>query len=133
MVVYIKHTDKGNSNIIGISLTALAVWIGVVGVATFKAIKYYLFDPTKSMAYLPLDNDIKTKVQAAVEVIGGRAGKAGASAINYTLTNVISAGSKISSHLGIIIPIFAITVVGWLMSVVGLSKKYEEKVAEQSK
>ena len=127
MVVYIKHTDKGNSNIIGISLTALAVWIGVVGVATFKAIKYSLFDPTKSMAYLPLDNDIKTKVQAAVEVIGGRVGKAGGSATTYILTNIISVGSKISKHVYTIIPIAIISLIAWIISVLGLSNKYEEK------
>lgn len=130
LVVYIKHTDKGNSNIMGISLTALAVWIGVVGVAAFKAIKYSLFDPTKSMAYLPLDNDIKTKGQAAVEVIGGRVGKAGGSATTYILTNIISVGSKISKHVYTIIPIAIISLIAWIISVLGLSNKYEEKMLE---
>lgn len=38
------------------------------------------------MAYLPLDPDERNKGQAAVEIIGGRAGKAGASAIQQVMT-----------------------------------------------
>ena len=128
LVVYIKHTGNGNSDFMGISLTALAVWIGVVGVAAFKAIKYSLFDPTKSMAYLPLDDATKTKGQAAVEVIGGRAGKAGGSATTYVLTNIVSVGSKISKHVYTIVPIAVISLVAWIISVLKLSDKYESKI-----
>ena len=131
--VLIVYGKMGGTYLFGMSVPFLAIWVGLFVDALVKSVKYCLFDSTKSMAYIPLDEDTRVKGQAAVEVIGGRAGKAGASAINYTLTNVISAGSKISAHLGIIIPIFAVTVVGWLMSVVGLSKKYEEKLAEQNK
>ena len=74
--------------------------------------------------------DEKTKGQAAVEVIGGRAGKAGASSINYVLTNVVAVGSKISAHLYTIIPIFAVTVIGWIMAVFGLNKQYTAKIAK---
>ena len=131
--VLIVYGKMGGTYLFGMSVPFLAIWVGLFVDALVKSVKYCLFDSTKSMAYIPLDEDTRVKGQAAVEVIGGRAGKAGASAINYTLTNVISAGSKISAHLGIIIPIFAVTVVGWLMSVVGLSKKYEKKLAEQNK
>ncbi|MDR1627500.1 MAG: NTP/NDP exchange transporter [Oscillospiraceae bacterium] len=127
------YGKMGKTYLFGVSIPILAIWVGLFVDALAKSIKYCLFDSTKSMAYIPLDTDTRVKGQATVEVIGGRAGKAGASTISYILTNIISAGSKISSHLGIIIPMFAITVIGWLMSVVKLSKKYEEKIAEQSK
>ena len=91
-----------------------------------------MFDSSKNLAYRPLDEDTKTKGQAAVEVIGGRAGKAGASTINYILTNVIAVGSKISAHIYTIVPLFAVSVIGWIMAVLGLSKQYEAKVAEQA-
>lgn len=131
--VLMVYGKMGGTSLFGISVPFLAIWVGLFVDALIKSVKYCLFDSTKSMAYIPLDPDTRVKGQAAVEVIGGRAGKAGASAINYILTNIIAVGSKISAHLGIIIPMFAITVVGWLMSVTGLSKKYEEKIAQQNK
>mgnify|MGYP001098622558 FL=1 len=85
------------------------------------------------MAYIPLDEDTRVKGQAAVEVIGGRAGKAGASAIVWTLTNVVSAGSGILKHLFTIIPLFFAILITWIASVCKLSKKYEEKVEERAK
>ena len=84
------------------------------------------------MAYLPLDEDTRTKGQAAVEVIGGRAGKAGASAVGMFLTSVVSAGSVLTDHLATIAVLFTTTVVVWIGSVFNLSKKYEAKVAENS-
>ena len=110
----------------------MAIWVGLIVDALVKSIKYCLFDSTKNMAYRPLDDDTKTKGQAAVEVIGGRAGKAGASTIIYVLTNIVSVGSRVSAHLYTVVPIFAVTVVGWIASVCGLSKRYEAKVAEQA-
>lgn len=129
LIIYGKN---GGTQLFGVSVPLMAIWVGLFVDAIVKSIKYCLFDSSKNMAYRPLDEDTKTKGQAAVEVIGGRAGKAGASTINYILTNVVAVGSKISAHLYTIAPIFILTVVGWVMAVTGLSKKYEAKVAEQS-
>ncbi len=129
VIIYGKN---GGTELFGMSVPLLAVWVGLFVDALVKSVKYCLFDSTKNMAYRPLDKDTKTKGQAAVEVIGGRAGKAGASTINYVLTNVIAVGSKISAHIYTIIPLFVITVVSWIMAVGGLGKKYEAKLAEQT-
>lgn len=129
VMAYLK---VGGTMLFGLSLPMLAVWIGLLIDATSKSIKYCLFDQTKSMSYIPLDPDTKIKGQAAVEVIGGRAGKAGASAIVYTLTNIISSGSGILQHLFTIIPLFLVTLGAWVASVFNLSKRYEEKVAERA-
>ena len=118
--------------IFGINFVVLAVWFGLAQDALSKSVKYCLFDATKNMAYLPLDEDTRTKGQAAVEVIGGRAGKAGASLIQTFLISVISAGSQLTDHLVAITAILGITAAGWIGSVFNLSNKYEAKVAENS-
>ncbi len=130
--VIVLYHRSGVNEFMGLNLLMLAVWFGLIQDALSKSVKYCLFDATKNMAYLPLDAETKTKGQAAVEVIGGRAGKAGASAIQTILINVVAAGSKLTSHVGTIAAVFALTAIGWIASVFNLSKKYEAKVAENA-
>ncbi len=117
--------------IFGVEFALIAAYFGIAVDAICKGIKYCMFDATKNMAYLPLDEETKTKGQAAVEVIGGRIGKSGASAMQVFLINVLSAGSKLLEHVPVVAGLFAITAVSWVASVCNLSKKYEAKVAEQ--
>lgn len=118
--------------IFGINFVVLAVWFGLIQDALSRSVKYCLFDATKNMAYLPLDNETRTKGQAAVEVIGGRAGKGGASLIQAILTGFIATGSTLIAHIIVIAIIFAFTGLSWICSVFKLSKKYEAKVAEKT-
>ena len=130
-VIVLYHRNVAPT-FLGINLVMAAVWFGLVQDALSKSVKYCLFDSTKNMAYLPLDADTKTKGQAAVEVIGGRAGKAGASAIQTILINVVAAGSKLTSHVGTIAVVFALTAIGWIASVFKLNKKYTAKIEENA-
>lgn len=117
-----------SSQFLGMNVLWLAVIFGIAVDALSKSVKFSLFDTTKSMAYLPLDDDTKTKGQAAVEVIGGRLGKAGAASVQYVLMSVIDIGSKLSSHLLFVVPVFLATVIGWIASVFKLSGKYEKAI-----
>lgn len=115
--------------IFGMSAILLAIWIGIIQDALVKSVKYSLFDTTKSMAYIPLDEDTKTKGQAAVEVIGGRAGKAGASLIQQIMFGFVPG---IMNHVVTIVGIFAVTVIAWIFSVFKLSPKYEKAVEDMN-
>lgn len=123
-------------SIFGISSVVISAWFGIVYDAFVKSIKYSLFDTTKSMLYIPLDEDTKTKGQAAVELLGGRAGKAGSSAIQQvmfsfprTLNTVTGTVGGVLAYSPIIISVFFVTVGTWIFSVLKLNKKYEQKIS----
>ena len=105
LVLYGKFVSP---SIFGINVVWLAVWFGLIQDALSKSVKHCLFDSTKNMAYVPLDDETKTKGQAAVEVIGGRLGKAGSSAVGIVLTSLIKAGSAVTDHVVTIFVFFAV-------------------------
>jgi AAA family ATP:ADP antiporter len=69
----------------GTTPLAAAVLFGTVQNVLSKAAKYSLFDPTKEMAYIPLDPESKVKGKAAIDVVGARLGKAGGSLLQQLL------------------------------------------------
>lgn len=108
---------------------AAASFLGAGIVIVSKGIKYGLFDTTKEMAYIPLDDELKTKGKAAVDVIGGRAGKAGGAFVQSNL-QMIFAATAISigvNPVSITAPyafvVFLVICLLWLFAVKGLSKK----------
>lgn len=107
---------------LGVSSTYLAVIVGAIQNIFTKGTKYALFDPTKEMAYIPLDKELKTKGKAAVDVIGGRLGKA---AGGYTLAFllVITAGDAMTVAPYLAFVVMAILLV-WLFCVAALNKRY---------
>lgn len=117
------------------SPVAAACFLGAGIVIVSKGIKYGLFDPTKEMAYIPLDDELKTKGKAAVDVIGGRAGKAGGAFVQSNLQMILAAtvASSGANVVSVTAPyafvVFAVVCVLWLFAVKGLSKKVAAAVA----
>ena len=99
-----------------------AVSVGSLQNILSKGTKYAFFDASKEIAYIPLDEALKSKGKAAADVIGGRLGKSGGALITWLLllapnTNLI----KITPVLAII---FGLIMLVWFVSVNLLAKEF---------
>ncbi len=106
----------------------LAVVFGTAQNVMSKSSKYSLFDPTKEMAYIPLDQESKVKGKAAIDVVGARLGKSGGSLVQQGL--IIACGS-----LGAITPYVAgilfLIIFAWIYSANSLSRRFAKLNAEK--
>ncbi|MFK7874038.1 MAG: Npt1/Npt2 family nucleotide transporter [Oligoflexales bacterium] len=115
---------------LGTSPLMMAVIFGAAQNVMTKSSKYSLFDPTKEMAYIPLDDESKVKGKAAIDVVGARLGKSGGSLILMPLMLFFT---SITEPL----PIFIVGCVvigvgmGWIKSARTLGGLYHALVAEK--
>ncbi|WP_085784048.1 Npt1/Npt2 family nucleotide transporter [Candidatus Nucleicultrix amoebiphila] len=115
-----------------LSLTPLmmAVLIGSTQQVLSKCSKYSMFDPTKEMAYIPLDDDLKVKGKAAVDVIGHSFSKASGGYISSGLL-ILTAASDLMIVAPFMIAIFIAVVSVWILAVISLNKMYIRLVYEE--
>ncbi len=114
----------------GVTPLVVVVLFGSFQNVISKVAKYSFFDPTKEMAYIPLDDDAKLKGKAAIDVVGSRLGKSGSAWIQIALIDIVGTGS-IFSITHILLPIIAFVTITWIISVRSLSRQFEEKHLEQ--
>lgn len=98
----------------------LAVLFGAIQNIMSKSSKYSLFDPTKEMAYIPLDEESKVKGKAAVDVVGARLGKSGGSMIQLFLL-AFGTLATITPYIGAILMII---IAAWIVAVRSLNKQF---------
>lgn len=114
---------------LGTGPLAMVAMIGMVQNVLSKATKYSLFDSTKEMSYIPLDDEMKTKGKAAVDVIGGRFGKSGGGIIQSTFFILMPAYS-FTEATPFFASVFFFIVIVWVFAVRALSVEYTAKLAE---
>jgi AAA family ATP:ADP antiporter len=97
------------------------VLIGFVLEVLVKSIKYALFDPTKEMAYIPLDVESKVEGKAAVDVVGNRLGKSGGGFIEIFLITVTGTLGEAIRYFAVIFLIFSGL---WTAGVFSLNRRF---------
>lgn len=107
---------------IGTTPLMLAVLLGAVQNILSKSAKYSLFDPCKEMAYIPLDQDSKTKGKAAIDVVGNPLGKSGGAMIQQILIFGVGSLAAATPYLAVIL---CAMIFLWLRSVNSLSGQFE--------
>lgn len=113
---------------LGTTPLMLAVLFGAAQNIISKSAKYSLFDPTKEMTYIPLDQESKVKGKAAIDVVGARLGKSGGSLIQQVLLITCGSIAAITPYVAVIL-FFIIAV--WVMAVRSLSKQFLQLTAEK--
>lgn len=126
--VIFKGSLGGFIALFGSTPLMMAVIFGAAQNIMSKSAKYSLFDPTKEMAYIPLDQDSKVKGKAAIDVVGARLGKSGGSLLQQFL--ILSLG--MAAMTPYVAAILAVIIVLWLLSVGSLSKQFAKKQAERA-
>ncbi|KAJ9521830.1 hypothetical protein QJQ45_024701 [Haematococcus lacustris] len=106
---------------LGLTPLYAAVLVGAAQNIFSKSSKYSLFDPCKEMAYIPLEDEVKTKGKAAIDVICNPLGKSGGALIQQFM--IIGFGSLAAStpYLGGIL--LAIVLV-WIGAAASLNKQF---------
>jgi len=107
----------------GVTTLMMAVFIATSQQILCKSAKYSMFDPTKEMAYIPLDKELKVKGKAAVDVTGHQFSKAAGGYLYIGLFTVFAASDlmEIAHYLAIIVLIVGFL---WLGAVKELSTLY---------
>lgn len=114
---------------LGMTLPVLIAYIGAAQNILTKGTKYSNFDPTKEMAFIPLDAELKSKGKAAVDVIGGRLGKAGGSLVQQILFSLMST-TEVMAIAPYLTGVVALVVGAWAAAVFGLNKRYTALIAK---
>ncbi|MDR2030233.1 MAG: NTP/NDP exchange transporter [Puniceicoccales bacterium] len=108
----------------GLSSLAMAVFFGATVVIIIKSTKYALFDLTKEMAYIPLDEDMKVKGKAVVDVLGGRLGKSGGAGVQALLFMLMPGATYFQIAPDVAVA-FGIVCIVWLLAVKCLGRRIE--------
>jgi AAA family ATP:ADP antiporter len=126
--IIFKDSLAGFIAMFGTSPLMLAVVFGQIQNIMSKSTKYSLFDPTKEMAYIPLDQEAKVKGKAAIDVVGARLGKSGGALVNQGLILFLGSIAVITPYVAAIM--FLIMFV-WIWAAKGLGKMFNTLTSEK--
>lgn len=127
--VLFRENLAGYIAMLGTTPLMLAVMFGAAQNIMSKSAKYSLFDPTKEMAYIPLNQEEKVKGKAAIDVVGARLGKSGGSFVQQGLLVALGSLAAITPYIAAIL---FIIIFAWIIAARSLNKQFLAVSAERA-
>jgi AAA family ATP:ADP antiporter len=101
----------------------LGVFLGALQNCLTRATKYTLFDATKEIALVPLDNHSKLVGKAAIDGVSSRIGKSAGSLIHQVFLILFTTLSASTPYIAIV---FLAVVILWSFAVNSIGKQFEQ-------
>ena len=106
---------------------AMAVSVGAIQNILAKGTKYSIWDTSREMLYIPLDNELRTKGKAAVDVVSSKIGKSSSGLIQSMLFVLIPSATYTSISPFLMV-VFVIVCVAWIYAVRKIFHEYKKLI-----
>lgn len=116
LIVFEDYSASFAEKVLLTSPLVLAVTIGAIQNIIVKGAKYSIWDTSREMLYIPLDNELKTKGKAAVDIVSSKIGKSSSGLIQSILFTIFPSATAISIAPFMMI-IFIAACVVWIRAV----------------
>ncbi|MFV9930330.1 MAG: GTP/GDP exchange transporter Tlc5 [Rickettsia endosymbiont of Haemaphysalis japonica] len=104
---------------------ALAVSIGGIQNILAKGTKYSIWDTSREMLYIPLDEELKTKGKAAVDVISAKVGKSSSGLVQSIIFTLVPTAT-FTSISPILMMVFTFVCLAWIYAVRKIYFEYQK-------
>ncbi len=127
LVVFENHILSFFDGMIVMSPLALAVFVGAIQNVLSKGSKYSIWDTSRQMLYIPLDQELRTKGKAAVDVISPKIGKSASGLIQSIIFTITPMATYNSIAPGLMV-IFIAVCLFWIYAVRKIYFEYQKIV-----
>lgn len=127
LVVFDKNIISLFEGAILMSPLALAVSMGAVQNILSKGSKYSIWDTSRQMLYIPLDQELRTKGKAAVDVISPKIGKSSSGLVQSVIFTLMPMATYTSISPFLML-VFIVVCVLWIYSVRKIYFEYQKIV-----